>query len=602
MWHNLIRFTSGAIILVSLSLFLVGCGGIAGDSKAPATNTVSGTVSDRTTGRGVSNAIVTAFAVDASGQVSGTALSMPATTRSDGWGGYSLNIPQSHSGPVLVQATVSGTTIRAILPSMLHNETLMLSLATEMAYQYILQNKAGVFSTNNIREANLMLERFFGQNFSQTPPPSLTNAATPAQQNLIVMIQAVNSLLSSGQTIADLVKIIPATGTVGLGSGATLTALNNAVAAAANALIADGTIPNTYTAPAITPLPQSTAQGSLADTTPPSAPTGLAAVATGSSTVFLTWDPALPSDGVTNYYIYRNGVFIASVASSPFNDTMLAASTTYTYQVLARDAAGNLSAARTVTVTTQPVPTYTISGKVTFKGTGLANVSLVLTGAGSGLTTTDANGNYSFTGVREGSYSITPALTGYLFAPASSIVYVATANVNVPDFIASQPGSVSGGTTYPDGSVTTTTTYPDGTVVTTTTYPNGTVIGNVNYPAGTIITTTTYPDGMLTTVTTYPNGSVTTATTFPNGVVTTATTYPNGAVIGGTTYPAGTIVTTTTYPNGTVATATNYPNGTVTTAITYANGMTTTTTTYATGIVGGGVTYPSVTVSFGLVY
>ncbi len=79
----------------------------------------------------------------------------------------------------------------------------------------------------------------------------------------------------------------------------------------------------------------------------------------------------------------------------------------------------NLSANQTANFT-GTLNTYTISGQVTTNSAGLAGVSVALSGAQSGATTTDANGNYSFTVNGGGNYTVTPANACYVFAPTSS--------------------------------------------------------------------------------------------------------------------------------------------------------------------------------------
>jgi hypothetical protein len=64
-------------------------------------------------------------------------------------------------------------------------------------------------------------------------------------------------------------------------------------------------------------------------------------------------------------------------------------------------------------------PQYTISGQITASGTGLSGVTVALSGAASAATTTGGNGNYSFTGLRSGTYTVTPSRTGYTFTPPS---------------------------------------------------------------------------------------------------------------------------------------------------------------------------------------
>ncbi|TDC27072.1 glycosyl hydrolase family 8 [Kribbella albertanoniae] len=90
------------------------------------------------------------------------------------------------------------------------------------------------------------------------------------------------------------------------------------------------------------------------DTTPPSTPTGLAATGTTSSSVSLAWNASTDNVGVTGYVVYRNGTEVTTSAGTTYTDTGRTASTSYTYTVKARDAAGNLSAAsNAITATTQ---------------------------------------------------------------------------------------------------------------------------------------------------------------------------------------------------------------------------------------------------------
>ena len=78
------------------------------------------------------------------------------------------------------------------------------------------------------------------------------------------------------------------------------------------------------------------------------------------------------------------------------------------------------------------VPTYSIAGTVS--GAWVSGVTVTLSGAGSAATSTDASGNYSFTGLAAGSYTVTPTLSGYTFSPPSAAVTVSTANVTGENF------------------------------------------------------------------------------------------------------------------------------------------------------------------------
>jgi hypothetical protein len=77
---------------------------------------------------------------------------------------------------------------------------------------------------------------------------------------------------------------------------------------------------------------------------------------------------------------------------------------------------------------------YTISGRITYNGTGMSGALVTLAGAGTANTTTDSNGNYTFTGLSNGTYTIIPSLTGYLFTPANLSATVSNANVTGKNF------------------------------------------------------------------------------------------------------------------------------------------------------------------------
>src|SRR5262249_41293744 len=90
----------------------------------------------------------------------------------------------------------------------------------------------------------------------------------------------------------------------------------------------------------------------LADTTPPSVPTGLSAVldaANPTSQINLSWNASTDDDGgvgLGGYTIYRVGSStpLATVTGTSFTDMGLTPGTLYTYAVGAYDASGNGSA------------------------------------------------------------------------------------------------------------------------------------------------------------------------------------------------------------------------------------------------------------------
>ena len=93
----------------------------------------------------------------------------------------------------------------------------------------------------------------------------------------------------------------------------------------------------------------------LADTLPPSVPPNLAANNITTTGVDLSWEAATDNVGVTAYLIYQDNVLEETVNTTGTTISGLEASTTYTFAVTARDAAGNESAASTIQVTTEVI-------------------------------------------------------------------------------------------------------------------------------------------------------------------------------------------------------------------------------------------------------
>ncbi|WP_395789016.1 glycosyl hydrolase family 18 protein [Aquimonas sp.] len=83
------------------------------------------------------------------------------------------------------------------------------------------------------------------------------------------------------------------------------------------------------------------------DTVPPSVPASLASPSQTTSSIALSWSASTDNaggTGVVGYEVWRNGARVGQPTTTSFNDTGLTADTAYSYQVRARDGAGNLSA------------------------------------------------------------------------------------------------------------------------------------------------------------------------------------------------------------------------------------------------------------------
>ncbi|MBI5076188.1 MAG: hypothetical protein HZB62_13620 [Nitrospirae bacterium] len=64
-----------------------------------------------------------------------------------------------------------------------------------------------------------------------------------------------------------------------------------------------------------------------------------------------------------------------------------------------------------------------------------------MTGAAIANTTTNASGVFTFTGLANGNYTVTPSLAGFTFAPVNRAVVINNANVTGQDFVGTPAAS-----------------------------------------------------------------------------------------------------------------------------------------------------------------
>ena len=157
---------------------------------------------------------------------------------------------------------------------------------------------------------------------------------------------------------------------------------------------------------------------------PLTAPTGLIASG-GDARVSLSWSSV---SGASGYHVYRsasqNGTYSkrtsSAVSATSYADTGLTNGTTYWYRVTTTNSSTESSPSTSVsaTPTAATVQTYTISGKVTLSGAGLAGV-LVAGGGQSALTAAD--GTYTLSQIIAGTYTITASKSGYTLSAAQSV-------------------------------------------------------------------------------------------------------------------------------------------------------------------------------------
>jgi fibronectin type 3 domain-containing protein len=151
--------------------------------------------------------------------------------------------------------------------------------------------------------------------------------------------------------------------------------------------------------------------GGSTDGVAPTAPTNLTATSTSPTTVALSWQAATDNVGIASYTIMRGGVAIASVAgsSTTYSDTGLTPGSPYSYQVVAKDVAGNSSvpsnsaAVTTTNDTTGP----TTPGTPTVTSVSSSQVSLAWTAS------TDSTGVVQYDILRGGAIVGTASGTSF---------------------------------------------------------------------------------------------------------------------------------------------------------------------------------------------
>ncbi len=131
--------------------------------------------------------------------------------------------------------------------------------------------------------------------------------------------------------------------------------------------------------------------------------------------------------------------------------------------------------------------TYTISGTIsTSTGTALSGVTV---STGSVSATTNSSGAYTLSGLANGTYTVTPTLSGYSFSPVNRSVSVSGANVTAQNFTGTLVSTVSERLLNGnfDSITTSTNTAPDGswsrTAVTGTSF-NTLLAGQTNAQSG----------------------------------------------------------------------------------------------------------------------
>ena len=102
--------------------------------------------------------------------------------------------------------------------------------------------------------------------------------------------------------------------------------------------------------------------------------------------------------------------------------------------------------------------TYSISGTIS-PTTGGAGATVTVTGPATTQALADSTGNYSLTGLSNGSYTVIPTNTGFVFTPVSQAVTISSANVSGVNFTAAAQSTHSVSLSWSASATTTVTGY-----------------------------------------------------------------------------------------------------------------------------------------------
>jgi chitodextrinase len=191
----------------------------------------------------------------------------------------------------------------------------------------------------------------------------------------------------------------------------------------------------------VSPASNQASATTQADTTPPSAPGTPVATTVTASQVSLSWTASTDNVGVVGYRVIRNGSVIATVSGTTYTDSGVSASTSYTYQVVAADAAGNTASSGTLSVIT-PAP-----GTLFSDGFETGDLSQWTTNSGMTAETAHAHaGAYgaeeSSTGATTYAYKTLPGSYTELWATAWVYVVSRSTSANLVGFRGSNGGSI----------------------------------------------------------------------------------------------------------------------------------------------------------------
>jgi hypothetical protein len=450
-----------AILLATALLpliFLWGCAGVVSgkssqpeNSQLPPTYLISGTIIPIAGGSGATvalsgtaNATTTA---DASGNFTLTGLANGTYTLTPSHPGYIFN-------PTSLSVTINGANITSGLDFTATAQSYSISGAISPTVggsgaTLTLSGTASATTTANA-SGNFTFTGLANGTYSITPSHA---GYTFGPTNLSVTVNGANvttgvDFTATAQSFSISGTISPTAG----GSGATvaLSGVANATTTANGSGVytftglANGTytVTPSHTGYTFSPISQNaTVNGAnvtglnftaTVQTAPTFSISGTITPTAGGSGAVVTLGGAASASTTAN----SSGVFTFSGLPNG-TYTLTPSHTGYTFSPASQNAtvSGANVTGLNFTATPQTNPTYSISGTISpTAGGDLATVTL--SGAANTTTIATATGNYTFTGLASGAYTVAPSNTGYTFSPANQAVSVNGANVTGVNFTA----------------------------------------------------------------------------------------------------------------------------------------------------------------------
>lgn len=131
----------------------------------------------------------------------------------------------------------------------------------------------------------------------------------------------------------------------------------------------------------------------------------------------------------------------------------------YTFSPTSQNATVNGANVTGVNFTATASATFSISGTITLSGSALSGAAVALTGPAAANTTTNTSGNYTFSGLGNGTYTVTPSHSGDTFTPANQSVTISGANKTGVNFTATVTQSHTVALSWIASTTTTVTSY-----------------------------------------------------------------------------------------------------------------------------------------------